>query len=143
MNVRIPLLPFFTLSFLALTSCVSVSVFGSEPEVPNKPNFVVIFCDDLGYGDVGCFGAEKIRTPNIDRMASEGLKLTSFYAQTVCGPSRAALMTGCYPMRVATEKNDVAIHPRLHSNEITVAEVLKPDGYVSMAIGKWLSLIHI
>ncbi|NQU30890.1 MAG: sulfatase-like hydrolase/transferase, partial [Anaerolineae bacterium] len=62
-----------------------------------RPNVVIIFADDLGYGDIGCFGASKIKTPHIDRMAKEGLRFTNFYAQTVCGPSRAALMTGCYP----------------------------------------------
>jgi arylsulfatase A-like enzyme len=102
-----------------------------------KPNFVIIFCDDMGYGDVGCFGSETIKTPNIDRMADEGMTLTSFYGQTVCGPSRASLMTGCYPMRVAQEKNRTEIHPYLHTAEITIAEVLREVGYVSMAIGKW------
>lgn len=103
----------------------------------DRPNFIVIFADDLGYGDLGCFGSETIKTPHIDRMAREGLKLTSFYAQTVCGPSRAALLTGSYPLRVATSDNKVAVHPHLHSNEITVAEVLHQVGYKSIAIGKW------
>jgi len=66
----------------------------------DKPNFIIIFTDDQGYQDLGCFGSPLIRTPNVDRMAREGMKFTSFYAQTVCGPSRAALMTGCYPLRV-------------------------------------------
>lgn len=122
---------------LTILPLASSLVFGNETQPVRKPNFVIIFCDDLGYGDVGCFGATTIKTPNIDRMAAEGLKLTSFYAQTVCGPSRAALMTGCYPMRNATKKNTVEVHPRLHTKEITIAEVLKPAGYVSIAIGKW------
>ena len=104
---------------------------------PDRPNFIVIFANDLGYGDLGCFGSETIKTPNIDRMAREGLKLTSFYAQTVCGPSRPALLTGSYPLRVATSDNKVAVHPHLHSKEITVAEVLHQVGYKSIAIGKW------
>lgn len=103
----------------------------------SKPNFVIIFADDLGYGDIGCFGAAKIRTPNIDRMAREGMQFTNFYAQTVCGPSRAALMTGCYPLRVAVKKNRVEVHPHLHTEEITIAEVLKEVGYRSAAFGKW------
>lgn len=103
----------------------------------DKPNFIVIFTDDLGYQDVGCFGSPKIKTPNIDRMAAEGMKLTSFYAMTVCGPSRAALMTGSYPLRTAKQKNKVEIHPHLHLNEITIAEVLKPAGYTSGCFGKW------
>lgn len=101
------------------------------------PNFVVIFADDLGYGDLGCFGSTTIKTPNIDRMAAEGIRFTSFYAQTVCGPSRAALMTGCYPLRVAINHNKVEVHPELHQNEVTIAEVLKDAGYVSAAFGKW------
>jgi arylsulfatase A-like enzyme len=108
------------------------SIFAAE-----KPNFIVIFTDDLGYQDVGCFGSPKIKTPNIDRMASEGMKFTHFYAQTVCGPSRAALMTGSYPLRTAKKKNMVEIHPHLHTDEITIAEVLKPAGYTSACFGKW------
>ncbi len=102
-----------------------------------RPNFVIIFTDDQGYNDVGCFGSEKIRTPRLDRMAVEGRKFTSFYAQTVCGPSRAALMTGCYPLRVAKKDNRVDIHPYLHSREITIAEILKAAGYTTACFGKW------
>ena len=102
-----------------------------------KPNFIIIFVDDLGYNDIGCFGAKKIKTPHIDSLAKDGMKFTSFYAQTVCGPSRAALMTGSYPLRVATHKNKVTVHPELHLNEITIAEVLKTRGYATGAFGKW------
>lgn len=119
------------LTFLGLLS----SSFGAVSAAP--PNFVVILADDLGYGDLGCFGSDTIKTPHLDRMADEGLKLTSFYAQTVCGPSRAALMTGCYPLRLAINKNKVEIHPELHSDEITIAEVLKDVGYTTAAFGKW------
>lgn len=103
----------------------------------DKPNFIIVFVDDLGYGDLACYGNTKIKTPRIDRMAREGMRLTSFYAQTVCGPSRAALMTGCYPLRVAKHKEPNAIHPYLHSSEITIAEVLHERGYVSGCFGKW------
>ena len=102
-----------------------------------KPNFVVIFTDDLGYQDVGCFGSPDIRTPRLDAMAAEGMKFTSFYAQPICGPSRAALMTGCYPLRVAERGNVKQVHPILHSDEITVAEVLKTKGYATACFGKW------
>ena len=102
-----------------------------------RPNFVVIFTDDQGYQDLGCFGSPDIKTPNIDRMAAEGMKFTSFYAQPVCGPSRAAIMTGCYPMRVAERGNVKQVHPILHSKEITVAEVLKKQGYTTACFGKW------
>ncbi|MCP4172892.1 MAG: sulfatase [Fuerstiella sp.] len=101
------------------------------------PNFVVIFTDDQGYQDVGCFGSPDIRTPRLDAMATQGMKFTSFYAQPVCGPSRAALMTGCYPMRVAERGNTKQVHPILHSNEITVAEILKTKGYATACFGKW------
>lgn len=103
----------------------------------SQPNIILIFTDDQGYQDVGCFGSPDIRTPRIDAMAAEGMKLTSFYAQPVCGPSRAALMTGCYPMRVAERGNTKQVHPILHSDEITVAEVLKTKGYTTACFGKW------
>ncbi len=101
------------------------------------PNFIVIFVDDLGYGDLACFGNQQIRTPRLDAMAKEGMKFTSFYAQPICGPSRAAIMTGCYPLRVAERGNVKQVHPILHSEEITVAEVLKAKGYATACFGKW------
>jgi len=101
------------------------------------PNFVIIFTDDQGYADVGCYGSPNIRTPRLDAMAAEGVKFTHFYAQPICGPSRAALMTGCYPMRVAERGNIKQIHPILHSDEITIAEVLKTKGYATACFGKW------
>lgn len=104
---------------------------------PTKPNFVVIFCDDLGYNDPGCFGSPEIATPCIDQLAREGMRFTDFYAQPVCGPSRAALMTGCYPLRVAHMDNLVEIHPHLHAKEITIAQVLKGAAYSTAAFGKW------
>ena len=102
-----------------------------------KPNFIVIFTDDQGYNDLGCFGSEKIKTPHLDRMAEEGLRLTSFYAQPVCGVSRAALMTGSYPIRVAEPRNLKNLHTVPHSKEVTMAEVLKDAGYATALIGKW------
>jgi len=108
-----------------------------RPATPGKPNFIIVFADDQGYEDIGCFGSKRIRTPRLDRMAREGRRFTSFYAQTVCGPSRAALMTGCYPLRVAKKDNRVDIHPYLHSREITIAEVLKGVGYATGCFGKW------
>ena len=74
-------------------------------DLPQKPNFILILADDLGYGDVGCYGAKDVRTPNLDRMAAEGMRFTSYYAYPYCGPSRAALMTGCYPLRLAEINN--------------------------------------
>ncbi|MHC4879499.1 MAG: sulfatase family protein [Planctomycetota bacterium] len=106
-------------------------------EAAETPNFVIIFTDDQGYEDVGCFGSPDIRTPRLDAMADEGMKFTSFYAQPVCGPSRAALMTGCYPMRVAERGHTKQVHPILHEDEITVAEILKTKGYATACFGKW------
>lgn len=113
-----------------------VSALASAAE---KPNFVVINIDDMGYADIGPFGSTLNRTPNLDRMAKEGRTLTSFYAAPVCSPSRAALMTGCYPKRclpiphVLFPGNDVGLSPK----EVTVAEVLKGAGYATAIIGKW------
>ena len=110
-----------------------------------KPNFIIIFTDNLGYGDIGCFGSKKHRTPNIDRMAGEGMRFTSFYAASgVCTPSRASLMTGCYPRRVGlhyTDPDGAVLRPispnGLHPGEITIAEALKAAGYATAIIGKW------
>src|SRR5262249_9015745 len=110
---------------------------GTDAPKTARPNFVIILADDLGYNDLGCFGGAKIRTPHLDRMAREGLRLTSFYAQPLCGPSRAALLTGCYPMRVAEPGNRKHNHTVLHPKELTLAEVLKAAGYATACIGKW------
>lgn len=112
------------------------SLRAAEPS-GKRPNFIIFFTDDQGYNDVGCFGSPFIRTPNFDRMAREGTKFTSFYAQPVCGPSRAALMTGCYPIRVGEPQNKKKQHTVLHPKEITIAEVLKDAGYATGMVGKW------
>ena len=114
-------------------------------EVGAKPNFIVVFCDDLGYADIGPFGAKKKATPHLDRMAREGMRLTDFYSTcSVCTPSRASLMTGCYPRRLnmhVDESNLCVLFPSarkgLNPDEVTVAEVLKEQGYTTMCIGKW------
>jgi arylsulfatase A-like enzyme len=107
------------------------------------PNFVIIFCDDLGYGDLGCYGHPSIRTPNIDRLASEGMRFTDFYSGAeVCTPSRAALMTGRYPVRTGMcgDKRRV-FHANatkgLEASEVTLAEALQEKGYATACIGKW------
>ena len=110
-----------------------------------KPNFIIIFCDDLGYADIGPFGSENHRTPNIDQMASEGMRLTSFYSTCcVCTPSRSSLMTGCYPKRIGmhqNEKGQWVLFPGnsrgLNPDEVTIAEVLKDQGYATAIVGKW------
>ncbi|MEP2777194.1 MAG: sulfatase [Luteolibacter sp.] len=104
-----------------------------------RPNFVIILTDDQGYQDLGCYGSPDIKTPNLDRMADDGMKFTSFYAQTVCGPSRTSLLTGSYPMRVERNQGDDGLipHPALSLNEVTIPEILKPLGYRTSMIGKW------
>ena len=110
----------------------------AQPRASRPPNIIVILADDQGYGDLGCQGSPHIRTPHIDRMAREGARLTSFYAQPLCGPSRAALLTGCYPVRNSLMFNHI---PRartgIHPNEVTLAELLKQRGYATAMLGKW------
>jgi arylsulfatase A len=103
------------------------------------PNIVLINIDDLGYGDVGPFGSTANSTPNLDRMAAEGRKLTSHYAAPVCTPSRASMMTGCYPKRALPIQHVLfpASSVGLNPDEITIAEVLKSVGYATACIGKW------
>ena len=119
-------------------ACLLVALFATPCRADDRPpNFVIIFTDDLGYGDVGCFGSKDIRTPRIDGMAKEGMRFTDFYGQPICGPSRAALMTGCYPPRLAERGSIKRMHPALHEKEITVAEILKEKGYATGCFGKW------
>jgi arylsulfatase A-like enzyme len=114
-----------------------------RPPADRLPSFVVIFCDDLGYGDLGAFGHPTIRTPRLDRMAAEGQKWTSFYVgASVCTPSRAALLTGRLPIRsgMCSGKRRVLFPDSkggLPQSEVTIAEALKPRGYVTAAVGKW------
>ena len=135
-----PYLPLLLLATL-LPACAPVS--GPEEAMERRgPNFVVIFLDDVGYGDIQPFGGA-VETPHLNRMAHEGMKLTSFYAAPVCSPSRAALMTGCYPKRVSMERGSwhAVLQPGdekgLHANEVTIAEMLRERGYRTGVIGKW------
>ncbi len=107
-------------------------------ERPQKPNVVLIFIDDMGYGDIGPFGNTKVKTPHLDRLAAEGMRFTSFYATPVCSMSRACLMTGCYNTRVSIPG---VLFPNarigLHPDEMTLAKLVKAKGYATTCIGKW------
>ena len=125
----------FLLLLLFCVGCTSV---------PEKPNFIIIFTDDQGYADLSCFGGDHVSTPHIDKLASEGNRLTSFYvASPLCTPSRAALMTGSYPKRIdmGTGSNFAVLlagdKKGLNPKEVTIAEVLKEQGYATGIFGKW------
>lgn len=130
--------------WLAMCAALMTSIASAAP----KANVILIFADDLGYGDLGCYGAEKIRTPHLDRMAAEGVRFTDFYsAAEVCTPSRAALLTGRYPLRSGMCGDiERVLFPNskggLPSNEITMAEALRGAGYATMHLGKWHLGIH-
>jgi arylsulfatase len=120
---------------LLLASCAGERTSAGEP----PPNVVIILTDDQGYADVGCFGGQGVRTPNLDRMAREGMRLTDFYvAQAVCSASRAALMTGCYPNRVGLQGALNHQSPiGIHEDEVLIPELCRSRGYATAAFGKW------
>lgn len=127
------------MGFLAAVVAATWAASAHAQSEQRPPNFVVIFTDDQGYGDVGCFGAEGFETPNLDRMAAEGMKFTDFHvAAAVCGASRAALLTGCYPQRVgilgAPGPNATT---GIHDNELLIPELLKERDYATAIFGKW------
>lgn len=132
-HARLPLIALFAFSAAA----------ADLPAADRPPNIVVIFCDDLGYGDLACFGHPTIRTPNLDRMAAEGMRFTQFYsAACVCTPSRAALLTGRLPVRSGmSSDNRRVLFPDsgggIPPAEITLAEALKEKGYAAGCVGKW------
>lgn len=115
-----------------------LSAFSGFLYAAEKPNVVIIFIDDMGYGDIGPFGATKQKTPELDRMAAEGMKLTSFYAAPVCSVSRAQLLTGCYGVRIDVPGVYGPGSPNgLNPKETTIAEHLKELGYATLCVGKW------
>jgi arylsulfatase A len=122
---------------MALLGSLGSSARAREPARP--PNFVVILADDLGYADLGCYGAEKIATPRLDRMAAEGVRLTDFHVTaSSCSPSRASLLTGRYAQRAGLPFVLFPIEPKgLAPEEITLAELLKTRGYATACVGKW------
>jgi len=127
----------FLLAFAFLISC--------NEEKRDYTNVVIILADDLGFGDLACYGSEINETPHLDKMASEGVKFTSYYAtQAVCSASRAALLTGSYPNRIGIHN---ALMPNakigLNTSETTIAEMLKGKGYSTAIFGKWHLGDHI
>lgn len=126
------------LVYCGLVGLIIGTIAAESLAAVTKPNFVLIFIDDMGYGDIGPFGSELNRTPNLDRMAREGMTLTSFYAAPVCSASRAQLLTGCYAPRVSVPGVFFPAGPKgLNPKEKTVAEYLKESGYATICIGKW------
>ncbi len=125
------LLPFVCLALL----------LAAAPAAAERPNFVLIFADDLGYGDLGCYGAEHVQTPHLDRLAAEGLRLTDFHSSgAVCSPTRAGFYTGRYQQRAGVPGVITALRHRdqgLSPREITFAELLRDAGYVTALFGKW------
>lgn len=127
---------FYLTLFLFVTAC---STNTEQKPAEKTPNFVIVFIDDMGYGDIGTQGATGWTTPNLDKMAAEGMRFTNFYsAQPVCSASRAGLMTGCYPNRIGFSG---ALFPSsqvgLNQQETTIAEMLKEKGYATGIFGKW------
>lgn len=129
---------YFLLLVVLTTACNSTKETPDKADA-GKPNFVFIYTDDLGYGDLACFGATDIATPNIDRIAAEGIKFTSFYSPSpICSPARAGLMTGRMPQRMGI--NGVFFPESftgMSPEEITIAEFLKTQGYTTGLVGKW------
>jgi arylsulfatase A-like enzyme len=105
-----------------------------------RPNFVVVYCDDLGYGDLGCYGSPDVRTPHLDALAAGGVRFTNWYSNSpVCSPSRAALLTGCYPARAGVTEilGGKRGSPGLPPSRVTLADALKRRGYRTALFGKW------
>lgn len=131
------------MTFAVMVIACALAIAGTAMAASSKqPNVILIMADDLGYGDLSCYGSEKIRTPVLDKMASEGVRLTSFYAGcTVCTPSRMALLTGAYPARVGWRGGVVGYGVKpvngLAPEALTVAELFKSAGYATALCGKW------
>ena len=125
----------FYMSFLAF---VPFSLHASE--TGQRPNVIFIFVDDQGYYDLGCYGATEVETPRIDALARQGVRFTDYYAAApICSPSRAGLLTGCYPRRTG---NEVWVHrpdaeTGIPPSRLTIAELFKNEGYATACIGKW------
>lgn len=143
MRARSPIKTFCGLPILALASLLTAMSSLQAAETNARPNFVVILADDLGYGDLSCYGNKKFLTPHLDQLADEGLKFTDFHSNgSVCSPTRAAFLTGRYQQRagvpgVIYANPDVNRHHGLAVSEVTLADVLREAGYRTGVVGKW------
>lgn len=125
---------------ILLLMVLQLAISATGIHAANKPNVVIIFVDDQGYYDLGCYGATEVMTPRIDALAAGGVRFTDYYAGApICSPSRAALLTGCYPRRVglATWVQRADSRIGLHPDELTIAELFRADGFRTACIGKW------
>jgi arylsulfatase A-like enzyme len=133
----------FLVAFAVWIVLLAGSAWAATPSATLKPNVVLMFIDDMGYGDIGPFGNKVNQTPHLDRMAEEGMVLTQFYvANTACTPSRAALLTGTYAQRIGMDGGKLSVtfpgdSRGLNPNEITLAEMLRENGYATGCFGKW------
>ena len=117
------------MSVYLIAVCFAMSLLSSAACGAERPNILIIFTDDQGYADLGCYGNQQNKTPRLDQLAREGTRFTSFYSQTVCGPSRSALLTGRHPIRSGGWS--------MPAEEITFAELMRPKGYQTACVGKW------
>lgn len=138
LTMKLQSLAFATVLLLTLISCTTQES-QSSASTDRPPNFVIVFIDDMGYGDIGVYGATGYTTPHLDRMAAQGMRFTNFYsAQPVCSASRAGLLTGCYPNRLGISGALFPYHEiGLNPDEMTIAEMLKEKGYATAIYGKW------
>ena len=130
-----------TMHRLLACVCFALLVAAGNAAAADRPNLIWVMADDLGYGDLGCYGQRVIQTPHLDRMAREGLRFTQFYAgATVCAPSRSVLMTGQHHGLTRVRGNAGQTNPQaqaLRPDDVTVAKVLQQAGYRTALIGKW------
>ncbi|MGB1927562.1 MAG: sulfatase-like hydrolase/transferase, partial [Rubripirellula sp.] len=125
---------------LSLVASIGLGHLGRSLQATEKPNVILIFVDDQGYYDLGCYGATEIKTPRIDALARGGVRFTDYYAAApICSPSRAGLLTGCYPRRIG---NHIWVHRAdskqgIHPDELTMGELFQQQGYATACIGKW------
>src|SRR4051812_6182764 len=138
-NIRWTQIAIVFIAVVTSAACCSAADKIATPKATRPPNVVIVFIDDMGYADIGPFGATAYKTPHLDRMAQEGRIFTDFHAATaVCSASRAALMTGCYPERVSIlGALGARAKTGINSDEITLGELCRTRGYATAVYGKW------